>query len=100
MRARPCAAGVAVASARSVAVLAAAFIAAARAPRARAEDRIARPAVSLLDPGEVRWSGRWASALDLGVRRLAAEPFTADWLLADVSFGMERIFTNYSGDAS
>jgi beta-L-arabinofuranosidase (glycosyl hydrolase family 127)/glycosyl hydrolase family 127 (putative beta-L-arabinofuranosidase) len=58
------------------------------------------PTVTLLAPRDVEWSGPFADALKKGVARLAAEPFTAEWLLADVSFKMDRIFTNYSGDAS
>jgi hypothetical protein len=41
-----------------------------------------------------------AASLDRGVARLAKEPYTVPWLLADVSFEVNRIFTNYSGDIS
>jgi DUF1680 family protein len=45
-------------------------------------------------------SGPLADALQRGVGRLGRAPFTVEWLLADVSFQIPRIFTNYSGDAS
>jgi len=58
------------------------------------------PAITLPAPGDVKWSGSLAAALDRGVVRLAKEPYTVPWLLADVSFEVNRIFTNYSGDVS
>jgi hypothetical protein len=61
---------------------------------------IDRSSLTLLDPKTVQLGGSLGQALDRGVRRLGQEPFTTDWLLADVSFKMDRIFTNYSGDAS
>ncbi len=56
--------------------------------------------MTLLSPKEVELRGALGDSLRRGVARLAEEPFTVDWLLADVSFKMNRIFTNYSGDAS
>jgi hypothetical protein len=44
--------------------------------------------------------GEPGEALSRGVARLGLPPYTAAWLRADVSFEMQRIFTNYSGDAS
>ena len=58
------------------------------------------PDVHLLSAEQVELSGPLAESLRRGVERLAKDPFTADWLLADVSFKVDRIFTNYSGDAS
>jgi DUF1680 family protein len=58
------------------------------------------PAVSLAAPGEVELGGPVGEALARGVERLGQAPYTADWLLADVSFKVSRIFTNYSGDVS
>ena len=49
---------------------------------------------------EVTLSGPLGEALQHGVARLAKPPYTEPWLRADVSFEMNRIFTNYSGDVS
>jgi hypothetical protein len=65
-----------------------------------AEPAAGWPAIALPAPGDVKWSGPLAAALDRGVARLAKEPYTTPWLLADVSFQVNRIFTNYSGDIS
>jgi hypothetical protein len=67
---------------------------------AAAEPGSAWPAVTLPAPADVKWSGSLAAALDRGVARLAKEPYTVPWLLADVSLAVDRIFTNYSGDVS
>ena len=48
----------------------------------------------------VEFGGPVGKALRRGVARLAQPPYTQDWLLADVSFQVNRIFTNYSGDVS
>ena len=56
--------------------------------------------LALPPPGEVRLGGVQGEALERGVARLAQDPYSADWLLADVSFKVSRIFTNYSGDVS
>ena len=45
-------------------------------------------------------AGPLAESFERGVVRLAGEPYALDWLLADVSFKVGRIFTNYSGDVS
>ena len=58
------------------------------------------PAVTLAEPRAVELGGPVGAALDKGIARLAQPPYTADWLLADVSFKVNRIFTNYSGDVS
>lgn len=58
------------------------------------------PDVTLLSLKKVELHGALSDSLRRGVARLAEEPFTVDWLLADVSFKRNRIFTNYSGDAS
>lgn len=58
------------------------------------------PAVTLAEPGQVELGGPTGAALRRGVARLALPPYTSDWLLADVSFKVNRIFTNYSGDVS
>ncbi len=81
-------------------LLAAVFAVLASAAPSPAADPGSWPAVTLLAPREVEWSGAFADSFRRGVERLAADPFTAEWLLADVSFKMDRIFTNYSGDAS
>jgi len=58
------------------------------------------PALSLAEPGEVELGGPVGAAFGRGVERLGQPPYTTDWLLADVSFKVNRIFTNYSGDIS
>ena len=58
------------------------------------------PALSLAEPGEVELGGPVGAAFGRGVERLGQAPYTTDWLLADVSFKVNRIFTNYSGDIS
>ena len=69
--------------------------------QAAAEPDAAWPTVNLAPAAEVRLSGSLGrAALQRGVARLAQPPFDEKWLLADVSFEMKRIFTNYSGDAS
>lgn len=57
-------------------------------------------AITLPSPREVDLGGPAGAALQRGVARLAQSPYTTDWLLADVSFKVNRIFTNYSGDVS
>jgi hypothetical protein len=44
--------------------------------------------------------GELGEALRRGVERLGRAPYTAAWLRADISFEVNRIFTNYSGDVS
>jgi hypothetical protein len=58
------------------------------------------PAVTLAPAREVTLSGPLGESLQRGVDRLAKPPYTETWLRADVSFEINRIFTNYSGDAS
>jgi len=58
------------------------------------------PRVALAAPGTVELDGAVGVALKRGVERLGQPPFTADWILADVAFKVERMFTNYSGDVS
>ncbi len=58
------------------------------------------PAITLAEPREVKLAGPLGDDLDRGVARLSKAPYTAPWLLADVSFEVKRIFTNYSGDVS
>jgi DUF1680 family protein len=65
-----------------------------------AEPPQAWPKIAIADPAQVELGGPLDAALRRGVARLAQAPFTEAWLRADVSFEQERIFTNYSGDAS
>lgn len=58
------------------------------------------PNVNLPSPKSVVMDGVLGTALRRGVERLAKDPYSEKWLRADVSFEIERIFTNYSGDAS
>ncbi len=57
-----------------------------------------RPA--LPEPLTVKLSGLIGDAFERGVSRLGQEPYTAPFILADVSFSTNRWFTNYSGDIS
>ncbi len=54
----------------------------------------------LTDPLQVKLSGLIGDALDRGVARIGQAPYTAPFVLADVSFSTKRWFTNYSGDIS
>ncbi len=58
------------------------------------------PKVSLPSPREVEMGGPIGEDYKRGVERLALPPYETPWLLADVSFAVKRIFTNYSGDVS
>jgi hypothetical protein len=58
------------------------------------------PVVTLASPRQVELSGPVGTQLRRGIDRLAQPPYTTDWLLADVSFKLNRAFTNYSGDVS
>ncbi len=58
------------------------------------------PPVALPPPSRVAMRGELGQALDRGVERLGRSPYTAAWLRSDVSFEVDRIFTNYSGDVS
>lgn len=70
-------------------------------PAAQAADA-ARPWAppALAAPRDVELAGPLGAALDKGIARLALPPYTEQYLRADVSFEMNRIFTNYSGDVS
>ncbi len=54
----------------------------------------------LPSPRDVTMGGAPGDDLRRGLDRLALPPYEVPWLLADVSFGVKRIFTNYSGDVS
>jgi hypothetical protein len=54
----------------------------------------------LSNPRDVALAGALGDSLRRGIARLNEEPYDVPWLLADVSFEVNRIFTNYSGDAS
>jgi DUF1680 family protein len=55
----------------------------------------------LPDPGSVQLGGDLGRAYDRGIARLNLPPYeSAVFLRADISFEMERVFTNYSGDIS
>ncbi len=69
-------------------------------PALAAEAAAAWPAVTLASAREVTLSGPLGESLQRGVARLAKPPYTEPWLRANVSFEINRIFTNYSGDAS
>jgi hypothetical protein len=58
------------------------------------------PPVTLAPAREVTLTGTLGESLQRGVSRLAQTPYSETWLRADVSFEINRIFTNYSGDAS
>ena len=64
------------------------------------EAQSAWPRITLAEAKQVQLAGPLAETFERGVARLAEEPYTLDWLLADVSFKLGRIFTNYSGDVS
>ena len=57
-----------------------------------------RPA--LPDPNRVEMGGEWGAALTRGEARVGENPYDERYLLADLNFGMNRSFTNYSGDIS
>ena len=65
-----------------------------------AETPSAWPRITLPEAKQVQLAGSLGETFERGVARLAEEPYTLDWLLADVSFKVGRIFTNYSGDVS
>ena len=58
------------------------------------------PKITLASPSDAELGGALGEALQRGVERLSQDPYTADWVLADVSLKVGRIFTNYSGDVS
>jgi len=66
---------------------------------ARAEDATwTRP--PLTEPNRVEMGGAWGDSYQRGLARLAKDPFTTNFVLADLNFNMERWFTNFSGDIS
>jgi hypothetical protein len=66
---------------------------------ARAEDAAwTRP--PLTEPNRVEMGGAWGDSYQRGLARLAKDPFTTNFVLADLNFNMERWFTNFSGDIS
>ena len=69
-------------------------------PAVAATPEASWPTVTLAPAREVTLAGPLGVALRRGVARLAEPPYTEPWLRADVSFEINRIFTNYSGDAS
>jgi hypothetical protein len=48
------------------------------------------PWVTLVSPGGVELAGPVGAALKRGMERLNQPPYTTDWLLADVSFKLNR----------
>lgn len=69
------------------------------------------PALAVIDPvkcgtlpltpaNDVRLGGLFGTMYESGLARLTRDPFTANFVLADVNFNMERWFTNFSGDIS
>ena len=66
----------------------------------QADPPAAWPILHLSAPREVELSGAPGQALERGLARLGQDPYSTEWLLADVSFKVNRIFTNYSGDVS
>ena len=69
-------------------------------PALAAERAATWPAVTLAPAGEVKLSGPLGESLAQGVARLSKPPYSEPWLRANVSFELNRIFTNYSGDVS
>jgi hypothetical protein len=54
----------------------------------------------LTEPNRVEMGGAWGDSYQRGLARLAKDPFTTNFVLADLNFNMERWFTNFSGDIS
>ena len=54
----------------------------------------------LPDPDQVQMGGAWGTALARGEARIGQNPYSEQYLLADLNFEMNRSFTNYSGDIS
>lgn len=60
-----------------------------------------REARTLPDPRDVQLGGALGQAYERGIARLNLPPYeSATFLRADISFEMQRVFTNYSGDIS
>lgn len=49
---------------------------------------------------DVTMGGTFGTMFETGMKRLTEEPFTTNFVLADVNFNMKRWFTNFSGDIS
>jgi len=58
------------------------------------------PQAVLANPRDVELGGTLGDALRRGVARMDMAPYTEEWLLADLSFEVERRYTNFSGDVS
>lgn len=58
------------------------------------------PHITLPESNEVSLRGPLQRSFKLGIARMGLAPYSAEWLLSDVSFKIKRIFTNYSGDVS
>jgi len=58
------------------------------------------PTINLASPDKVEMTGTLGRSFQRGVQRLSLAPYTTDWLLSDVSFKVDRIYTYYSGDVS
>ncbi|HOZ45556.1 MAG TPA: glycoside hydrolase family 127 protein [Candidatus Hydrogenedentes bacterium] len=58
------------------------------------------PEVVLPNPRDVELRGPLADALRRGVARLDMVPYTVEWIMADLSFEVDRRYTNFSGDVS
>ena len=58
------------------------------------------PDIHLPAARDVALTGPVGASLDRGLARLSLPPYTAAWLRSDISFEVNRIFTNYSGDVS
>jgi hypothetical protein len=67
---------------------------------ARAESPRPWPQVALPNARDVELSGALGDALRRGIARLDRDPYTVAWLLADLSFEVNRRYTNFSGDVS
>jgi DUF1680 family protein len=55
---------------------------------------------ALEDAASIALSGPLGQAFDRGLARIGQDPYSVELILADVNFGMDRWFTNFSGDVS
>jgi DUF1680 family protein len=67
---------------------------------AQAQTQTAWKNPPLTEPNRVELGADWGNAYARGMARLGRDPFTTPFVLADVDFGMNRWFTNFSGDIS
>lgn len=58
------------------------------------------PPVALAKARDVELRGPLGDALRRGVARIDMAPYTVAWILADLSFEVDRRYTNFSGDVS